>query len=86
MGEEGRAAKTAPVPGAPGALRIPPDRDGTRAVARAADTDDWGDRHLADGESRLTYRWRCSADFKPVLVRIVLWEPVARRDLTVVQS
>jgi hypothetical protein len=29
---------------------------------------DWGDRHLADGESPLTYRHRCGADFKPMFV------------------
>jgi DNA-binding HxlR family transcriptional regulator len=47
---------------------------------------DWGDRHLTDGEAPLTYRHRCGADFKPVLVCQACGEPVARRDLTVVPS
>jgi len=47
---------------------------------------DWGDRHLADGGAPLTYRHRCGADFKPVLVCQACREPVARRDLTVVPS
>jgi hypothetical protein len=29
---------------------------------------DWSDRHHADGESPLTHRHRCGADFTPVLV------------------
>ena len=44
---------------------------------------DWGDRHLADGEPPFTYRHRCGADFKPVLVCQACGEPVTRRDLTV---
>ncbi len=44
---------------------------------------DWGDKHLAEGEPPLTYRHRCGADFKPVLVCQACGEPVTRRDLTV---
>ncbi len=45
---------------------------------------DWGDKHLAVDEPPLTYRHRCGADFKPVLVCQACGEPVSRRDLTVV--
>lgn len=45
----------------------------------------YGDHHLADGDPPLTYHHSCGAELTPVVVCEACDQPVARRDLTVVQ-
>jgi hypothetical protein len=53
-------------PGWPAADTGPPETEtGCELLPVLLTLTDWGNRHLADGESPLTHRHGCGADFKP---------------------